>query len=62
MTALITAGVEPIVPASPTPFTPNAVMGLGVTVESILEARQFGRGRHEVIGERPRCGGCRCSS
>ena len=35
ITAFITAGVAPIVPASPIPFTPIAVVGLGVTVDSI---------------------------
>ena len=33
--ALMTAGVEAIVPASPTPFTPSGLVGLGVTVESV---------------------------
>src|SRR5205085_6008616 len=32
--ALITAGVEAIVPASPMPFTPIGLVGLGVTVWS----------------------------
>ena len=31
-TALTTAGVEAIVPVSPTPFTPSGLLGLGVTV------------------------------
>src|SRR6266702_3280196 len=34
-TAFATAGVEPMVPASPTPFTPNGLTGVGVTVESV---------------------------
>ena len=33
--ALITAGVEAMVPASPMPFTPMGLVGLGVTVESV---------------------------
>ena len=33
-TALITAGVEAMVPASPTPLTPMGLNGVGVTVES----------------------------
>ena len=33
-TALMTAGVEAIVPVSPTPLTPSGFVGLGVTVRS----------------------------
>src|SRR5207245_8575472 len=33
-TALTTAGVDPIVPASPTPLTPNGFTGDGVIVRS----------------------------
>ena len=35
MTAFCTAGVEPMVPASPMPFTPIGFDGLGVTVDAI---------------------------
>src|SRR5262249_10008707 len=35
ITALTMAGVAPIVPASPTPFTPNGFTGLGVSVRSV---------------------------
>ena len=34
-TALITAGADPIVPASPIPFTPIGFEVLGVTVRSV---------------------------
>ncbi len=33
----MTAGVEPIVPASPMPLTPSGLVGLGVTVWSSLK-------------------------
>ena len=36
--ALMTAGVDPIVPASPMPFTPSGLVGLGVTVWSMTMA------------------------
>src|SRR5262245_28417717 len=39
-TALTTAGVDPIVPASPTPLTPIGLTGDGVTVRS---SSRFGR-------------------
>ena len=32
MTAFCTAGVEPIVPASPMPFAPNGLSGVSVCV------------------------------
>ena len=35
ITALATAGVEAMVPASPAPFTPNGLTGEGVTVRSV---------------------------
>src|SRR5689334_22933072 len=34
-TAFTTAGVAPIVPASPTPFTPSGLTGEGVSVRSV---------------------------
>src|SRR5262249_16789206 len=34
-TAFMTAGVDAIVPASPTPFTPMGFVGLGVTVDAV---------------------------
>ena len=33
-TALTTAGVEPMVPASPMPLAPSGLRGVGVTVRS----------------------------
>jgi hypothetical protein len=39
-TALITAAAEPMVPASPIPFTPSWLLGLGVTV---LSSSKLGR-------------------
>ena len=50
-TALITAGAEPIVPASPTPFTPSRFVGEGVTV---LSRSKFGNSAAEgieIVGE-----------
>ena len=32
MTALCTAGVEPIVPDSPIPFAPSGLTGVGVSI------------------------------
>src|SRR5205807_1365041 len=43
--ALATAGVEPIVPASPTPFTPSGLTVVSVTVESVSKL-----GSSEAIG------------
>ena len=34
--ALMTAGAAPMVPASPMPFTPRALVGDGVTVWSVV--------------------------
>ena len=45
-------GVEPSVPASPTPLAPSGLTGVGVTVLSQLEAREVGRARHRVVHER----------
>ena len=39
MTAFWTAGVEPMVAASPMPFAPSGLRGVGVSVSSDLEAR-----------------------
>ena len=35
MTAFCTAGVDPIVPDSPTPLAPSGLCGLGVTVVAV---------------------------
>ena len=53
-TALCTAGVEPIVPDSPMPFAPSGLRGDGVSVFDRFEARELGRARHRVVGERRR--------
>ncbi len=44
-TAFITAAAEPIVPASPMPFTPRGLVGLGVTVwSSVYEGASTAEG------------------
>ena len=51
-TALTTAGVEAIVPASPTPLTPSGLLGrrrLGAVGD---EVGQVGRRRHQVVDHR----------
>ena len=53
-TALTTAGVEAIVPASPTPLTPSALVGRRRLGAVGRERRQVGRARHEVVDERAR--------
>ena len=45
-------GVEPSVPASPTPFAPSGFTGVGVTVLCELEAREVDRARHRIVHER----------
>ena len=47
MTALTTAGVEAIVPASPTPLTPNGFVVDGVTVRPRVKV-----GRSAAVGTR----------
>ena len=51
-TALVTAGVAAIVPASPTPLTPSELTGDGVSVRSVSKRRQLGRGGQRVVDER----------
>ena len=51
-TALTTAGVEPIVPASPTPLTPSGFTGVGVTVLVELEVGSIVGPRHGVVHQR----------
>ena len=46
-TALMTAGAAPMVPASPMPLTPMALVGEGVTVWSVVMA-----GTSEAAGTR----------
>ena len=41
-TAFCTAGVAPIVPASPMPLTPSGLTSVGVSMVTQLEARQLG--------------------
>ena len=53
--ALITAGAAPIVPASPMPFTPSGLVGLGR--DRVVGGRALGTsaaGGHQVVGERRR--------
>ena len=50
--ALMTAGAEPIVPASPMPFTPSGLVGLGVTVWSSLKLGTSAADGTQVVGER----------
>ena len=52
ITALVTAALAAIVPASPTPLTPNELTGDGVTVRSVSIARQLGGGGQRVVDER----------
>ena len=51
ITAFCTAGVEPIVAASPMPFAPSGLSGVGVCGRVRLERGQFGGGRDAVVGE-----------
>ena len=46
-TALTTAGVEAIVPASPTPLTPSGLDVAGVSVRSVVKC-----GRSAAVGTR----------
>ena len=46
ITALCTAGVDPIVADSPIPLAPSGFSGVGVSVCAISNARQLGRRRH----------------
>jgi hypothetical protein len=51
--ALTIAGVEPSVPASPTPFAPSGLTGVGVTVlSSSNQGKSVARGMR-VVHERP---------
>ena len=49
ITAFCTAGVEPIVAASPMPFAPSGFSGVGRLGRVHLERRQLGRRRHGVL-------------
>ena len=51
ITAFCTAGVEPIVAASPMPLAPSGLSGVGVSVECTSKRRQLGGGRDAVVGE-----------
>ena len=42
MTALTTAGVDAIVPASPTPFTPSWFVVAGVSVRAVTNGGRSG--------------------
>ena len=53
-TALMTAGAAPMVPASPMPLTPMALVGDGVTVWSVVIGGHVGGRRHQVLGQRAR--------
>lgn len=46
-TALTTAGVDAMVPASPTPLTPSGLPGAGVEVRSVTKG-----GRSTAVGSR----------
>ena len=50
-TADCTAGVEPIVPDSPTPLAPSGLTRRRRLHRDQLEARQLGRADHRVVGE-----------
>ena len=50
-TAFCTAGVEPIVPASPMPLAPSGLSGVGVSDVDQLEAGQLGGRDDRVVGE-----------
>ena len=51
ITAFCTAGVEPMVAASPMPLAPSGLSGVGVSVDMHLERRQLGGGGDPVVGE-----------
>ena len=53
MTAFTTAGVAPIVPASPTPLTPSGLTGVGVSVLSISSMGIVAAG-NRVVHQRSR--------
>ena len=50
--ALTTAGVEAMVPASPTPLTPSVVGRAGVSVRSVVKCGRSGAAGDEVVDER----------
>ena len=50
-TEFTTAGEQPMVPASPTPFTPSGFTGVGVMVWLAFDPRHHVRARHGVIHE-----------
>ena len=52
LTAFITAGSAPIVPASPTPLTPNGLRGVSETLWPRVEIAEIVGARHAVILER----------
>ena len=51
ITAFCTAGVAPIVPASPMPLTPRGLSGERVSVLDTSKEGNFGRRRHQVVDE-----------
>ena len=51
MTAFCTAGVAPMVPASPMPFTPRGLSGLRVSVLDTSKDGKIRGRRHEVVDE-----------
>ena len=50
--ALTTAGVEAIVPASPTPLTPSGLVVAGVSVRSVVKVGRSAADGHQVVGHR----------
>src|SRR5690606_19906425 len=51
-TALSTAGVDPMAPASPIPFAPNGLVGVGVTVPaSRNDGREVAVGTKEAVSD-----------
>ena len=50
--AFMIAAIEPVVPASPTPFTPSGFVVARHVVAGIDDRRHVGRARHRVIHER----------
>ena len=52
LTAFITAGIAPIVPASPTPLTPSGLRVVGEAVVAEIEVAEIVGARHAVILER----------
>ena len=53
-TELTTAGVEAMVPASPTPLTPNGFVVEGVVVRSVVKCGRSAAAGQQVVDERRR--------